>query len=83
MAIKMRNNTSKDATCCNCNESQKEVLNMFDLCIGDLIFTVCDVCNEKIFYKTLSAECMKNSRVKTPQDIQIINRRKSRKEGRK
>ena len=35
MAIKMRNNTKPDAICCECGESQKEVLNMFDLCIGD------------------------------------------------
>ena len=81
MAIKMRNNTSSEAKCCNCGEEQKEVLNMFDLCIGDLIFTICDVCNEKVFNKCLSAECMKNNRVKSPQDIKIINRRKWKKEG--
>ena len=51
MAIKMRNNTKLDAICCECGESQKEVLNMFDLCIGGNIFTICDVCNEKIFSK--------------------------------
>lgn len=34
MAIKMRNNAKSDAVCCECGESQKEVLNMFDLCIG-------------------------------------------------
>lgn len=77
MAIKMRNNTDKEAFCCECGDTQNEVLNMFDLCIADTIFTICDVCNEKIFNKCLSAECMKNGRVKYPRDIQIINRRKS------
>ena len=78
MAIKMRNNTKPDAICCECDRSQKEVLNMFDLCIGDNIFTICDVCNEKIFSKCLSAEVMKNGRVKSQCDMAIISKRKSR-----
>lgn len=79
MSIKMRNNYNSDAVCCECGETQNRVLNMFDLCIGGKIFTICDECNEKIFYKCLSAECMKNARVKSKQDIAIIHRRKSRK----
>lgn len=77
MAIKMRNNTKSDAVCCECKETQKEVLNMFDLCIGGQIFTICDRCNEEILNKTLVAECHKNGRVKTQQDKIIINNRKN------
>lgn len=77
MAIKMRNNTSPDAVCCECGETQKQVLNMFDLCIAGQIFTICDVCNEKIFSKCLSAEVMKNGRVKSHEDMAIIRRRRS------
>lgn len=76
MAIKMRNNTKPDAICCECGEGQKEVLNMFDLCIGGNVFTICDVCNERIFSKCLSAEVMKNGRVKSSHDMEIISRRK-------
>ena len=76
MAIKMRNNTKPDAVCCECGESQKQALNMFDLCIAGNIFTICDLCNEKLFNKCLSAECMKNGRVKSQRDIKIINERK-------
>lgn len=79
MAIKMRNNNDKDAVCCECGEGQTEVLNMFDLCVGGTILTICDVCNEAIFGKTLRAECYKNGRVKSQHDIQIINRRNSKK----
>ena len=79
MAIKMRNNTKPDAVCCECGESQNQVLNMFDLCIGGNIITICDVCNKKIFDKTLSAEVMKNGRVKSQRDMAIIRRRKARK----
>lgn len=75
MAIKMRNNSKPDAVCCECGENQKQVLNMFDLCIGGNIFTICDACNEKLFSKSLSAECMKNGRLKSPQDIAIIRKR--------
>lgn len=76
--IKMRNNTNPDAICCECGERQDQVLNMFDLCIGGNIFTICDACNEKIFRKCLSAECLKNGRVKSQRDMAIIRKRKSR-----
>ena len=72
----MRNNTKPDAVCCECGESQKQVLNMFDLCIAGNIFTICDLCNEKLFNKCLNAECIKNGRVKSQRDIKIINERK-------
>lgn len=78
MAIKMRNNKDANSVCCECGEHRKDVLDMFDLCIGGNIFTICDACNEKVFYKCLNAECYKNGRVKSQHDIAIINRRKSR-----
>ena len=78
MAIKMRNNIKSDAICCECGEKQDQVLNMFDLCIGGNIFTICDVCNEKLFNKSLSAECMKNGRAKSQKDMAIIRKRKSK-----
>lgn len=74
----MRNNTKSDAICCECGENQDQVLNMFDLCIGGSIFTICDACNEKIFSKCLSAEVMKNGRVKSQHDMAIIRKRKSK-----
>lgn len=75
MAIKMRNNKQADSVCCECGQGRKNVLDMFDVCIGGNIFTICDVCNEDLFYKTLRAECAKNARVKTPHDMQIIRNR--------
>lgn len=75
MAIRMRNNNDPNAVCCECGDGQKDVLNMFDLCVGGNIFTICDVCNEAIFYKCLRAECMKNGRVKTPEDRKVMNKR--------
>ena len=81
VAIKMRNNTDKNAVCCECGEGQTEVLNMFDLCVGGTILTICDACNEAIFNKTLKAECYRNGRVKSQHDISIINKRSRKQKG--
>lgn len=75
--IKMRNNTKPSAICCECGKRQRKVLNMFDICIGGQIFTICDACNEQLLRKCLSAQCMKNGRVKSPSDMAIIRKRKS------
>ena len=73
--IKMRSNTNEESCCCNCGEKAKEVLNMFDLCIGDQIFTICDRCNNQILFKSLKAECMKNGRTKSSRDMAVIRKR--------
>ena len=75
MAIKMRNNKDIDSICCECGHDRKNVLDMFDLCIGGNVFTICDECNEQIFYKTLKAECAKNARVKDQHDMAIMRKR--------
>lgn len=75
MAIKMRINKDRDSRCCECGDHRSDVLDMFDLCIGGNVLTLCDVCNEKILYKTLKAECYKNGRVKTPQDMTVMRKR--------
>ena len=75
MALRMRNNKEPDSVCCECGDSRKQVLDMFDICIGGNIFTICDRCNEILFYKSLRAECAKNARVKTPQDMAVLRKR--------
>lgn len=79
MSIKMRNNNSEDAFCCECCATHDKVLNMFDLHIGGMTFTICDECNEKVFYKCLKADCMKNERIKSKKDIAIIQKRNAMK----
>ena len=74
----MRNNNKSDSVCCECGETRKEVLDMFDIRIGGQIFTICDACNEQLFYKTLRADCAKNGRVKLPHDMAIIRKRAQR-----
>lgn len=76
MAIRMRNNKHSDAFCCECGMEQGEVLNMFDIQIGKKTFTLCDECNSDLLQKCLSAEVLKNGRVKTQRDLSIIRKRK-------
>lgn len=80
MAIKMRNSKNEHAKCASCGLGQKESLNMFDLCIGKEIFTICDECNSALLKKSLTAECSVNARLKSPMDMQIIRRRNQRNE---
>lgn len=75
MSIKMRYNKDRDAVCCECGDHKNDVLDMFDICIGGEIFTICDVCNLDLFYKTLKAECNKNARVKTQHDMAVLRKR--------
>lgn len=77
MAIKMRHNKDKEAFCCECGSGQDDSLGMYDICIGGTILTICDVCNEKIFSKCLSAEVEKNHRTKTAADMRIIRKRQN------
>lgn len=75
MAIKMRKNTKSESVCCECSQPRKKVLDMFDVCIGGNIFTICDLCNEVLSRKTLSASCYTNGRVKLKEDMAIIHAR--------
>ena len=75
MAIKMRHNKNANSVCCECGEKQDKVLEMLDVCVGENIFTICDKCNEQLLSKCLSAECQKNARVKSQQDMEIIKKR--------
>lgn len=75
MAIKMRVNKKLDSVCCECGKTRRQVLDMFDIQINGETFTLCDVCNDTLFYKTLRATCYTNGRVKSKEDMLIINER--------
>ncbi len=78
MAIKMRKNANPDSVCCECGDKRNMVLDMFDVCVGGNTFTICDVCNEALFSKTLKAECYKNGRIKSQHDLAVIRKRAQR-----
>ena len=74
----MRHNNNANSTCCECGDKRNQVLEMLDVCVGGNIFTICDKCNEQLFSKCLSAECQKNGRAKSQQDMAIIKKRASK-----
>lgn len=76
MAIKMRHSKNPDAVCCNCHDTVDECIEMFDICIGNTILTICDLCNNDILKKTLSANVGVNMKVKSQHELAIIRRRK-------
>lgn len=73
--IKMRVNKKEEAICDICHKSRKQVLDMFDLNINGHITTLCDLCNDSLFSKTLKANCYTNSRLKDKHDIKVIQNR--------
>ena len=51
--IKMR--VSKSNKCSCCGEKRQNSLEIFDICLGETIVTICDLCNEELLSKTLKA----------------------------
>lgn len=78
--VKMRTNSEPDARCCECGNGRDKSLELFDICIGGQIFTVCDLCNEQLLYKTLKAARNVNHKVKQASDMAIIRKRHTDKE---
>lgn len=77
--IKMRTNKESNAFCESCGNKRNQSLELFDICIGGTILTICDKCNEELLKKSLSASCKVNEKIKSKQDLKIIrNRNKSR-----
>lgn len=75
-AIKMRVLQDKKYKCSCCGEESKKSLDMFELKLSDTSIILCDKCNEVLFNKTLKASCYTNGRLKSQDDINIINERK-------
>ena len=77
--IRMRTNKSSDAVCKVCGATRKNSLDLFDIAFVDKhIITICDMCNEQLFNKTLKATCYVNGRIKSQTDLRIIRSRQRR-----
>lgn len=74
--VRMRINKFQGAECCECGCTRDESLELFDIRLGGDIITLCDVCNNQLLRKTLSASCMVDGKVKSAKDLEIIKRRK-------
>lgn len=79
MPIRMRTNKNTDSICKVCGDSQKEVVEMFDISFTPKNqITICDFCMNQLLDKTLHMVCETNHKVKTPKDLKAIRRRHKR-----
>lgn len=79
MAIKMRTNKDEHAVCKVCGATRNKSLDMFDIAFTDKhIITICDLCNTRLFQKTLQASCKTQGRMKSQHDLKIIQTRQQK-----
>lgn len=81
--IKMRvNKEGEQVRCQVCNTDRKNSLEMFDLAIGDgpapIMLRICDLCCDKLLTKTLRGVCHVNGKVKSQQDMKVIQNRQAK-----
>lgn len=80
--IKMRTCKESDAECQVCGRTKERSLDIFEICFpGDKVnqmVSLCDLCTEQLFSKTLKATCYTNGRLKSNHDMEIIRRRGGR-----
>lgn len=79
MAIKMRVNKTQTSVCEECGALYKNTAEMYDLAICDAKFTLCKLCIEALFDKTLKASCMYNNKLKSQEDLKRATRESVRK----
>lgn len=79
--VKMRISKETKPVCEICGATMDKSLEIYDLMIPNVltgekrIITFCDLCNDKIFSKSLSATVKLQGKTKSQHDIQIINSR--------
>ena len=73
--VKMRVSKDRNEKCICCNKGIEQSLELFNICFGDVIVTICDRCNDDLLTKSVRAACLVNHRVKSKRDMQIINER--------
>lgn len=73
--IRMRINKHDTVNCETCGDGSSQVLEMFDLMIGNTVHTICDRCVNKLFSKTLTAVCGVDHKIKSQHDLAIIRKR--------
>ena len=56
--IKMRVNNNKNSECTECDCPYNYTVEMYDLVISGVQFTLCKNCIDTLFTKTLKADCM-------------------------
>lgn len=80
--MKMRVNKNPDAYCEECECLWKHTEEMYDLMLCGNVQTICKQCAEELFRKLLRKSCAYNAKVKSPEDMQRIQKAKDWRENR-
>lgn len=81
--IRMRICKDNDCTCQVCGGTKKNSLDIFEVRIPDNVsddtinFYLCDLCTDTLFNKALKATCYTQGRLKSNNDMQIIQKRRA------
>lgn len=75
-SIKMRVNKKGHPMCNSCGCGRKAAVEMFDVCIGEDIFCLCNFCMETLFNKSLKATVQVQGKLKSQEDLKITQARK-------
>lgn len=67
--IKMRVNGDEGSTCISCKAIWKNTAEMYDVKLGSEVITLCKACVDELFRKTLRAQTIYNSRLKSQKDL--------------
>lgn len=79
MAIKMRTVKEQDAVCKICGATRKQSIEIFEIMFTEKAkLTLCDYCNDQLLYKTLKASCNVNGKLKSKEDLAVINKRREK-----
>lgn len=74
--VNIRTTRDKDnAICSSCGATRGGSLEIYDIRVGSVVFSVCDRCNEVLFNKVLKAQVDLQGRVRTPNDQRVIRER--------
>lgn len=78
--IKMRTCKETDVRCQVCGCTKQNCLDMFEISFpgrpANTLIRLCDLCNDALLHKTLRASCHTQGRLKSQQDLAIIQKRR-------
>lgn len=75
----MRTVKNTDAVCKICGATRQQSLEIFEIMFTEKAkLTICDLCNNKLLYKTLRASCKVNERIKNAADFEVIRKRREK-----
>lgn len=80
--MRARINKKQDCICLDCGNERKDSLELYDLKIGNTVFTLCDLCANDLFKITLKLTTNLQGKLKSSKDLALISKRRQKNENR-